>query len=83
MPRRSRQKVLADMRDGVAQAVVAAVAAALLQPHAADRQIEFVMRHQDLLGRDLVEIAQLADREAAAIHVGGRLQQNDLLAARC
>src|SRR5258708_31448856 len=53
---------LADMRDGVAQAIVAAMAAPLLQAHRAHRQVELIMRDQDLLWRDFLELAQLANR---------------------
>ena len=74
-------EILADVRDDVAQPVVAAVTAAVLQAHGADRQIELIVRHQDLLGRDLEEIAQLPHRQAAAVHVRGGLQQHDVLAA--
>ena len=38
-------KSLADVRDGIAQSVVAAVPSALLQANAAHRQIEFIVRH--------------------------------------
>ena len=53
---------LADVRDDVAQAIVAAVAAALFQAHAADRQVQFIVGNQNFLRRDFVEIAQLAHR---------------------
>ena len=41
--------------DEVAQAVVSAVAAGFLEPHRAARQIDFIVRHQHLRRRDLVE----------------------------
>ena len=62
MPDAQPPEIFADMRNGVAQTIVPAVAAALLQAHAAHRQIKFVVRHQDFLGRDLEELAQLSDR---------------------
>src|SRR5258707_15834039 len=64
------------MRDRVAQAVMASMATALLQAHRADRQVELIMRDQDLFGRNLVELAQLANRQAAAIHISRRLEQH-------
>ena len=76
-------EILADVRNGVAQSVVAAVTAALLQAHAAHRQIEFVVRDEDVLRRDLVEFAELSDRQTAAIHVGRGLQQIDFLVRPC
>src|SRR5450432_2795319 len=66
------------MRDRVPQAIVAAMAAPLLEAHRADGKVELVMRHEDFRGWDLVEVAQLSDRQAAAIHVGRGLQQHDL-----
>src|ERR1700675_1255480 len=74
-------EIFPEMRDRVAQTIVAAVAAPLLQTPAPHRQIKFVVRHQDLFRRDLEEIAQLPDRQAAAIHVGGRLQEYEIRAA--
>src|SRR6266403_953549 len=75
-------KGLADMRDGVAQSVVAAVSSTLLQANAAHRQIELIVRHQNILGRNLVEVAELAHRHAAAIHICRGLQQDDILLAQ-
>src|SRR5277367_1898590 len=74
-------KIFADVRDGVAQSIVSAMSAALLQSHGAYGQIELVVRNQDLLRQDLEEIAHLPDRQAAAIHIGSRLQQRDFLIA--
>ena len=67
--------------DDVAQAVVSAVAAGLLEPHRAARQIDLVVRHQHLRRRDLVETQHARNRPAAAIHEGHRLREPDLLAA--
>src|SRR5258708_15542498 len=68
------------MCDGLPQAIVAAMTAGLLEAHGADGKVEFVMRHEDIRGQDLVEIAQLPDRQAAAIHISRRLQQHYLMA---
>lgn len=51
-----------------AQAVVAAVAASLFEPHRARRQIQFVMDNQDLAQRKLVKTRQRRHRLTAAIH---------------
>src|SRR5471032_2061780 len=64
----------------VLQAVVAARRAALLQPRDAGHQIELVVHHQHLVGRDLVETRQPADRLAGAVHEGLRLQQPHFVA---
>ena len=45
-------EAVADVRDRVAQAVVAAVPAAVLEAHAAHRQVELVVRHENLVGHD-------------------------------
>src|SRR5882762_5024500 len=75
-------KSLADVGNGVAQSVVTAVSPALLQANAAHRQIQLVVRHQNILGRNLVEVAELTHRDAAAIHVRRGLQQDDFLLAQ-
>jgi hypothetical protein len=76
IPSRSRQK--SGRRQAgldVLQAVVPAVAAALLEPDAARRQVEVVMHDQCLVGGDLVETGQRGDRLPGQVHVGHRLQQ--------
>src|SRR5271155_2030156 len=70
-------ETLADMCDRVAQSIVAAVAATLLQPHGTYRQVQFIVHNQDFFGRDLEEIADLTNREAAAVHIRGGLEQRD------
>ena len=57
-----------------------AVSAALLQSHRADRQVELIVRDQDVRRRDFVEFAQLANRQAAAIHVSRGLEQHQVVA---
>ena len=59
-PSRSRQKSGADMRDHIAQAVVTAMAAALLEPRDSGRQIDIIVHHQDLRRRDAIESATAA-----------------------
>src|SRR5271165_1306040 len=74
-------EAIADMRDRIAQAVVTAVAPAEFQTQAAHRQIEFIVRNKYLLGGNLEELAELTNREAAAIHISSRLQQDQFLGA--
>src|SRR5260370_429157 len=75
-------KSLADVRDSIALLVVPRAPSALLQANAARRQIELIVRHQNILGRNLVEIAELAHRYSAAIHICRGLQQDDILLAQ-
>ena len=64
MPMRKRQKSGTEVRDRIAHAVVAAGAAAELEAHLADRQIELVVHDQDLGRRDLQIVGERADRRA-------------------
>jgi hypothetical protein len=61
----------------VAQAVVASVAAALLELDLTRQQIEFVVRDQHLVRGDLEKARQRGHRLARQVHVGLRLQQPD------
>src|SRR5471030_2989407 len=65
----------------VLQAIVPTGRAALFEARDAGHQIELVVHHQHLVGRDLVEARQPADRLAGTVHIGLRLQQPDLVAA--
>jgi hypothetical protein len=58
---------------------VAAVAATFLQPYRAARQIDLVVRHEHLRGRDLVEAEHTRNRPAAAVHETHGLDQPDFL----
>jgi hypothetical protein len=62
-------------RLNVFQAIVPAVAAALLEADAARFEVEVVMDDQGFVGGDLVEARQRSDRLAGEIHEGHRLQQ--------
>ena len=62
--------VVAHMRGDRAQAIVSGVAAAELYPQLARREIEFVMQHEYVGERDLVETRRLGDGAAALIHEG-------------
>ncbi|KAG1238572.1 hypothetical protein G6F68_018753 [Rhizopus microsporus] len=53
----------------ILQAIVAGMAAALLELHLARQQVQFVMQHQHLLGLQLVEAGQRADRLAGFVHI--------------
>jgi hypothetical protein len=66
----------------VFQAIVPAVAAALLEPDAARFEVEVVMDDQGFFGGDLVEAGQRSDRLAGEVHVGHRLQQPQSPVAR-
>ena len=59
-PEAQPPEIGADMRDHIAQAVVAAVAAALLEPRDPGRQIDVVVHHQDLGRRDAIEVRATA-----------------------
>ncbi len=75
-PPELRAEMLGDAR----HAVVARRAAAEPELRAPYRQVELVVRHQHVLDRDLVVGSRGADRFAAQIHVGARLQQPQTMA---
>jgi len=60
----------AELGGNVAHAIVPPVPAALLQPNIAWGDIEFVVDHQNLLGRDLMKPCERRYRCARAIHKG-------------
>src|SRR5882672_4781887 len=68
-----------DHRIDRAQAVVAGIAAAALDPDLAGPQIELVMDHHDLARRDLVEAHRRKDRFARQVHKGLRAEQKPSL----
>src|SRR6266404_268893 len=72
--------VVADMRGDRAQPVMTGDAAADLDPHFRRRQFEFVLKHGDVAGGQLEEVRSFLNRAPGLVHVGGRPQQNDLLA---
>ena len=57
------------------EAVVAGVAAALLEFHRSGEKIEFVVNYEDLRGRDLVVGSHGLHGDARAVHEGGGLQE--------
>ena len=65
----------------VAQAVVAAGAAALLHADAAGREVELVVEHDDAVERDLQEAHRFAHGLARLVHEGHGLQDQRALAA--
>ncbi|OQV66812.1 hypothetical protein AK51_01500 [Serratia nematodiphila DZ0503SBS1] len=73
-------RVVAELVLDVLQAVVATVAAAELDFGHAGRQIQLVVRHQDLAGFDAVEVGHRQHRFAAQVHEGGRHQQAHVVA---
>ena len=81
MPMPHAAKLLADVRLDRLQALVAGGAAAGLHPELSGRQVELVVDHDHVAGRELVEAHRLRDRAAGLVHVGGGLQEQRLLAA--
>ena len=75
-------RVVAELVLDVFQAVVATVAAAELDFGHAGRQIQLVVRHQNLVRLDAVEVGHRQHRFAAQIHEGGRHQQAHVVARR-
>ena len=71
-------EVGADLRDGVAQAVVATMAAAELEARFADGQIQLVVNDQNFAGRHFQILRKRANRMSAAIHERRGLEQRDL-----
>ena len=73
-------EVGADVRDRVAQAVVAAVTAAEFETGFADGRSSSSCTTRISAGVDLQIVGQRANRESAAIHVRRRLEQRDFIA---
>src|SRR5579883_2222853 len=74
--------VVADMGVDVAQAVVAAGAAALLHAHAAGRKVELVVEHHHAVQRHLEIAHRLTNRAARFVHEGLGLEHDGALAAQ-
>src|SRR6185295_1605987 len=74
-------ELAAKMGNQVLEAIVSARAAAELEAHRADRQIELVMRNQHLCEVDLAVIEEALHRESATIHESKRLEDLDVLLA--
>ena len=68
--------IVADMGGDRAQAVMAGVAAADLDPHLGGREIEFVVQHDEGLEVELEEPHRLADAAARVVHEGLRLSSS-------
>src|ERR1700678_119149 len=60
------------MLDHIAQAIVTAVAAGLLEPHRAWRQIDVIVHEQHLLRRDAIEVSDCSHRAATLVHERSR-----------
>src|ERR1700734_681129 len=67
--------VVADMGGDRAQAVVAGIAAAELDPHFGRREIELVVDDDQRAEVELPEAQRLADAASGIVHVGLRLEQ--------
>src|SRR5690348_1067561 len=70
-----------ELRDNVADAVLAAVAAVEFQTRGAGRQIQVVVHDQQFFGRELPVIQRRHDRAAAFVHEGCGFDHPHLLAA--
>src|ERR1700730_2916133 len=68
--------LVAEMFGQGSEAVMAGVAAARLDPHLARRQIEFVVKDDNVSRIDLTIARRRAGGSAGFIHVGLRLEQN-------
>ena len=73
--------LIADMRADRTQAVVTCDAAADLDPHLGRRQVDFVVKHDDVVDAELVEIRRFRDRASGFVHERAGQQQKRLLAA--
>src|SRR5436190_21357376 len=73
-------KFVAEVRRDGAQAIVPGVAAPGLQLDLGRRQVELVVEDVDVAFRNLEIAARLANRAAAVVHEGLRLQQHHALA---
>src|SRR5690606_22504499 len=69
------------VRDHVTQAVVPGVAAALLQPSDARREVQLVVGHENFARVQLVETRNAADGPSTQIHEGRRLREPYILRA--
>src|SRR5271166_2169399 len=67
--------VVADMGGDRAQAIMAGVAAADLDPDLGRGEVEFVVNHNERARVELVEAQSLADAAAGIVHIGLRGEQ--------
>jgi len=72
--------LIAELGDDVAQPVVPAMTAALLELGDAGGHVEFIVGDQDGLGRNSEKAGQCRHRLTAAVHVGGGDEQADIFA---
>src|SRR5690606_13430547 len=68
---------VAEVLDDAADAALPAITAALTDTQCPERDIEIVRRDDQLRKLDLIEIDQAAHRDAAVVHVGLRLDQQN------
>ena len=66
-------------REDIAQTIVPSMAAALLDPDRAGRQIKIIVHHQDGFGGDIEITTDRCNRSAAFIHEVGGPQESDSL----
>ena len=70
---------LAEFRKNIAQAIVPAVATALLDPDRTGRQIKIIVYHQNLLGWNIEVSTDGRYRTSAFVHEGPGLEEADAL----
>ena len=74
-------EIRSELCDHVAHAVVPAVAAALLEPHNAGRQVDLVVHHQHFRRQDAIERGQRLYGCATVVHIGLGLHQPQFVAS--
>ena len=62
----------------MSQSVVSAIATLFAHAYAAEWQIQVIYQYQHVLHRNLLLLQPVSNGIAAEVHVGGRLEQDDL-----
>ena len=71
-------EVLAKMAGDIPQAIMSTMTTASLEPNRTRLQVQLIMSYEDLFQRNFIEITDLPDGLATAIHKGSRLDQPDI-----
>src|SRR5690606_23717701 len=72
--------IIAKCADGIAQAIVTAMASAMFKAGHTGRKVQFIVSNEDGFGRNLIKLRHGADRLAAAVHKGGGNQEAQIAA---